>query len=118
MHRGLKESQRRALEELALPLPSARVRLAADDSRLELVNAILAEDGLELRQMKIKGIRELFFSKGERAALCMPAELRGSAEPDERHPGRYKLWLHFELPRGSYATLIVKRIASEISTPD
>jgi tRNA pseudouridine13 synthase len=117
MHRNLNPEQRRALTSLAIPLPSARMRLTPDDPRLELVNSILAEDGLELRQMRIKGIRELFFSKGERTALCLPADLHGSAQPDERHPGRNKLSLHFELPRGSYATLIVKRIAAEASVP-
>jgi tRNA(Glu) U13 pseudouridine synthase TruD len=33
-------------------------------------------------------------------------------EDDERHSGRRKLRLHFDLPRGSYATLIVKRLQS------
>jgi tRNA pseudouridine13 synthase len=118
MHRNLGPEQRQALAKLALPLPSARMRLAPDDQRLELVNVILAQDGLELRQMKIKGIRELFFSKGERAALCLPVNLRSQVEPDERHRGRQALALAFELPRGSYATLIVKRIATESTVGD
>jgi tRNA pseudouridine13 synthase len=111
MHRDLDDEQRSALASLSLPLPSARMRLAADDPRAEVVNAVLAEEGLEARQLKIKGIRELFFSKGERAATCMPANLTGRAEPDERHPGKQALNLDFELPRGCYATLIVKRVA-------
>ena len=31
-------------------------------------------------------------------------------DADERHTGQQKLILSFELPRGSYATLIVKRV--------
>jgi tRNA pseudouridine13 synthase len=109
MHRHLDEPQRKELMELSLPLPSARMRLAADDSRAQLVHAVLSEEGLEAGQMKIRGIRELFFSKGERSALCVPAEVSSSVEEDERHPGKQSLVLQFELPRGSYATLIVKR---------
>jgi len=112
MHRHLNAEQRAELAALSLPLPSARMRLDADDSRTNIVQNVLAEDGLTAHQMKIKGIRELFFSKGERAALCMPVDLQGRAEPDERHGGKSKLALTFDLPRGSYATLIVKRIAS------
>jgi tRNA pseudouridine13 synthase len=64
-----------------------------------------------MNQLKVKGIRELFFSRGERPALCLPVELPNSWDEDERHPGKRKLKLAFELPRGSYATLLVKRIA-------
>jgi len=39
----------------------------------------------------------LFFSKGERQALCMPTELAAEATPDETHPGRQKLTLDFDL---------------------
>jgi tRNA pseudouridine13 synthase len=110
MHRGLDPAQLQSLRALSLPLPSARTRLEANDPRLPVVQAVLAEEGLELRQLQVKGIREMFFSKGERAALCLPAGLEHESGPDELHPGRRKLLLSFELPRGCYATLIVKRI--------
>jgi tRNA pseudouridine13 synthase len=110
-HRRLDAPQRSELAVLALPLPSARTKLDPADPRTELVKGVLAEEGLEPEQMKIKGIREMFFSRGERAALCMPERLTHEARPDERHPGRHQLVLAFELPRGAYATLIVKRIS-------
>jgi tRNA pseudouridine13 synthase len=110
MHRNLDEAQRLALQELQLPLPSPRVNLTPADPRLELLNAILSEEGLTQDQLKLKGFREMFFSKGERAALCLPSGLTFAADSDELHSGRQKLTLAFELPRGCYATLIVKRI--------
>jgi tRNA pseudouridine13 synthase len=58
--------------------------------------------------LQVRGIRELFFSRGERQALCVPAELTGKMEEEGR--GRVRLVLGFELPRGCYATLIVKRL--------
>ena len=108
--RDLDESRRLELSSLSLPLASARWKPESDDPRTELVRAVLAEDQLTLEGMKVKGSRDLFFSKGERLALSVPDALSGNDEKDERHAGRRKLILRFELPRGSYATLLIKRI--------
>jgi tRNA pseudouridine13 synthase len=112
MHARLDPEQWEKLARLQLPLPSARLHLAPADPRLRLIEAVLAEEGLQLRQLQIKGSRKMFFSRGERPALCLPAGLGDEAAPDERHPGRRRLTLTFELPRGCYATLIVKRITA------
>jgi tRNA pseudouridine13 synthase len=110
MHQGLDEGQQQQLAGLSLPLPSSRLHLEEGDPRAALVQAVLAEEGLELGQMKVKGIREMFFSRGERAALCLPNNLEYGTGPDERQPGRQRLQLSFDLPRGCYATLIIKRV--------
>jgi tRNA pseudouridine13 synthase len=110
MHRGLDEDHFRRLAALRLPLPTARQKLADDDPRSCSVNAVLAEEGLQLRDLQIRGVREMFFSKGDRAALCLPREMSFAFDQDERHRSRLKLQLFFELPRGAYATLIVKRV--------
>ena len=112
MYRGLDERQRQELAALALPLPSARLRLDPEDPRTALVQSVLAEEGLEPGRLKVKGVRELFFSRGERGAVCRPEGLRSEAGPDDLHPGRQRLVLDFDLARGSYATLIVKRITA------
>ncbi len=111
----LEPQEQRELAALQLPLPSARLKLEEADPRGELVRAVLAEEGLELRQMQIKGIREMFFSRGERAALCVPQELSHQWAADDKHRGRDKLLLRFALPRGSYATLLVKAIAAAVT---
>ena len=77
-------------------------------TRAELVQSILAEEELELHDMQVRGVREMFFSKGERAAHCKPGQLTHEATADELHPKRNKLTLAFDLPRGCYATLMVK----------
>jgi tRNA pseudouridine13 synthase len=110
MQRHLNEAQCIELAALSLPLPTARLHLDASDPRLALIEEVLREEGMELSQLKVKGVREMFFSKGDRPALCLPAHLRHKVAPDEVNPGRQALILSFELPRGSYATLIVKRI--------
>jgi tRNA pseudouridine13 synthase len=114
MHRQLEPEQQSALAALQLPLPSARLKLEPDDPHAPLVESVLAEEGLELKQMQIKGIREMFFSKGERAGLCLPANFTCEIQADDLHRGQHKAILVFELPRGAYATLIVKRIQATL----
>jgi tRNA pseudouridine13 synthase len=116
-HRNLDDGQRAELATLRLPLPTARLHLPEDDPRLAPVRAILGEEGIGLEQLKLKGFREMFFSRGERAALVSPAGLGQVAEPDDLHAGRQKLVLRFELPRGAYATLLVKRVSQVAPAP-
>ena len=98
------------LRTLQLPLHSARNHLEETDARKPYFDRILAEEGVTLDQFKLKGFRSLFFSKGERPAWCFPEELEVRHSADEEHGGKQKLTLGFVLPRGSYATLVVKRI--------
>jgi tRNA pseudouridine13 synthase len=111
VHRQLTDVQHALLSETRLPLPSARLHLPQTDPLRILIDAVLADDGITLDQMKFPGMRQMFFSKGDRAGLCMPANLHAEIAEDERHPGHKRVTLKFELPRGSYATLLVKRIA-------
>lgn len=104
-------------DALLLPLPSARVKPDVTAAWLPLVEAVLAEDGLTLATMKIPGMDRPYFSKGERAGCLRPANLEAIDSPDDRNRGRRKLVLKFELPRGSYATMIVKRITSLSTMP-
>jgi tRNA pseudouridine13 synthase len=108
VHQGLDPSQLAELSALLLPLPSARLKLDEGDPRAGLVEAVLAEEGMALRDMRVRGVRELFFSRGERAALCVPAVLGHEFDAGDRRRERLNLRLTFELPRGSYATLVVK----------
>lgn len=110
-HQDLEAAQRDELAALQLPLPSARLKLEENDPRAESVKAVLAEEGLEPRQMQIKGIREMFFSRGERAVLCLPRGLTHEFAADENHRGRDRLTLGFDLSRGCYATLLVKAVS-------
>lgn len=72
---------------------------------------ILKAEGIEPSQLKLKGLRSTYFSKGRRPAIVFPKDL-GEPEisPDDLNPGKSKAALTFKLPRGSYATVLVKRI--------
>jgi tRNA pseudouridine13 synthase len=65
---------------------------------------------MELREVRVKFPRDVFFSKGERAAVFCPNELKHVVATDELYAGRHRLTLHFTLPRGSYATILIKRV--------
>lgn len=93
-----------------LPLPSARQK-EIESPIAALLTGVLAEEELELRQLRIKYPRDSFFSKSSRSALIRPVGLELKSSPDELFPGRQKLMLRFELPRGSYATILVKRLS-------
>jgi tRNA pseudouridine13 synthase len=111
-YRDLKEPQRTEILNLRLPLPTARAKLDLDDPRLIVINDVLKDEGLELRDLKVKGLREWFFFKGDRSAICLPEELKWETGIDEHHSGKQKMILCFDLPRGSYATLVVFRLTS------
>jgi tRNA pseudouridine13 synthase len=108
--RGLSDAQRVALAGIELPLPSARVRHEVEPWR-GLLNRVLAGEGLALGQLRVKYPRDSFFSKGSRAAVFAVDRLEHEVGSDEQCPGRRKLVLRLELPRGCYATIVTRRIA-------
>jgi tRNA pseudouridine13 synthase len=118
MPRRLAPDLRDELRALTLPLHSARNLLADNDPRKPYYDRVLADEGLKLEQFKLKSFRKLFFSKGDRSAWCFPRDPRAESASDEEHVRKKKLTLRFDLPRGSYATLVVKRITRGILGED
>lgn len=92
-----------------IPFPSARLKLS-EGPVFDLISQVLAEEDLQLRQMRIRYPKDSFFSKANRRAIIRPKNLQFESSPDELHDGRQKLTLRFDLPRGSYATILVKRL--------
>ncbi len=107
--RTLEANERETLLGTDLPLPSARLHLDPGP-QLDRIEAVVRANGLELRELRVKHPRDSFFSKGSRPAIILPTEVSESSEGDDLYPGRKKVALSFELPRGSYATMLVKRI--------
>ncbi|GIX05255.1 MAG: tRNA pseudouridine synthase D [Planctomycetaceae bacterium] len=98
--------------EVTIPLPSARLRLPADDPWRGLFESVLATRGLTLRQLRVKYPRDSFFSKGERPAVVVPQNWEHQFFADELYPSRWACRMQFVLPKGSYATLIIKRLST------
>jgi tRNA pseudouridine13 synthase len=106
------EEKRAAWEALTLPLPSARLKPDPGAAWGPIAEGVLHDEGLTLAELRVKGLQKPFFSKGERAGCVRPAGLAHAAAPDDRHAGRHKLLLAFDLPRGAYATMLVKRVTA------
>ena len=92
-----------------LPLLSARLKTSSP-----LIDAVLADEGLTLPTLRVPGIPKPFFSRGERAACLKLGNVETAVADDELNRGRLALKLAFELPRGCYATMLVKRITSVV----
>lgn len=108
--KGLIESERAELRNLELPLPSARLKL--DPGPLsDLVEESCRACGLERREMRFKYPRDTFFSRGQRTALLRPSDQAVELADDDRNPGRRKAAVRFRLPRGAYATMVLKNLA-------
>jgi len=102
-------------ESLSLPLPSARLKPDPAAPWAAIVDDVLRDEGLTLGELRVKGLQKPFFSKGDRAGCVRPGGLTHAAEPDDLNAGRRKLTLRFDLPRGSYATMLVKRVTGVVS---
>jgi tRNA pseudouridine13 synthase len=99
---------------LSLPLPSARLKPDPAAEWHPLVEGVLAEEGLTLPGLKVRGMDKPFFSKGDRAGCIRPAGLTWDAGDDDLNRGRRRLTLRFDLPRGCYATMLVKRVTAVV----
>ncbi len=97
------------LSRMMLPLPSARSPLP--EGRLgEIIVNLLQGFGLAWSDLRIKHLKDVFFSKGARLCLFFPEGLEFTAIEDALHLGRRALRLSFALSKGSYATILVKRL--------
>ena len=110
-YRALDPRSHDRLAELAIPLITPSEKFEGEIA--EITSAILQEEQVEQRQFRLKKLAKTFFGKGRRDALMAPAALAASTADDELNRGRRKMTLSFELPKGSYATVLLKRLFHE-----
>lgn len=110
IHRGLDTVQSAALSACRLPLPASRTELPPAGPEREVALEVVAGQGLAWENLRVKHLKDVFFSKGNRPALFFAENLRHELADDELERGRKKLRLDFDLARGAYATLVVKRV--------
>ena len=109
IHHDLDPSQADELRRWTLPLPASRTPLAESGEARDIVLAVVAERGLTWNELRVKHLKDVFFSKGERPVVFYPTSTTCAIEADELYPRRRKVLLGFDLPKGCYATLVVKR---------
>ncbi len=96
------------LSRSQLPLPSAREHQWPAGT-LEALQKVLEPFGMEVREMRLKYPRDTFFSKGQRSILLRPTRIESDWEPSLEQTDRSHWRLQFELPRGAYATMVVRQ---------
>jgi tRNA pseudouridine13 synthase len=107
--RRLEPAQVQILTESLIPLPSTRSAIP-DGPLGEVAREVISRFQLEWSDLRVKHLKDVFFSKGARASLVFPMNVDFSAAEDELHRGRHALHLSFDLSKGLYATILVKRI--------
>jgi tRNA pseudouridine13 synthase len=110
IHRHLTVEQAKLLSATRLPLPASRTPLPPEGPIREIALAVVREMGLEWEDIRVKHLKDVFFSKGERPALFHPTEPSHIVAVDDLYPGKKKITLKFDLPKGAYATMVVKRV--------
>jgi tRNA pseudouridine13 synthase len=97
---------------LALDLPTCAARMDFPDDRTrDLFLGILQERGLKLGDFRTRALHRVYFKSFPRPAAIVPENpVVLETGEDELHCGRRRLTLSFSLPRGSYATVLIKRL--------
>jgi tRNA pseudouridine13 synthase len=104
------------LAELAIPLITPSQQFEGEAAGITA--SLLQEEKVEQRQFRLKKLAKTFFGKGRRDAIIAPAGLASATGDDDLNRGRRKMRLSFELPKGSYATVLLKRLFHEPLPPD
>jgi tRNA pseudouridine13 synthase len=96
----------------ALEIPTAAARMDfGDDLTRSLFEDILTERGLTPGSFRTKALRKVYFRSFQRKAIVVPEDLQAlGLGNDELHPGKKKWTISFILPRGSYGTMLIKRL--------
>jgi tRNA pseudouridine13 synthase len=98
------------IRETVLPVPGYDTE-TADERIGGILAGILQEEGIKLSDLRVRQMSRIRVGGVPRAAIVIPEDLSATpAEPDELYPGKSKATLRFFLPRGSYATLLIKRL--------
>jgi len=96
--------------EMEIPRPYHRAKFGTGTLG-QIARDVIAEEGFVKNDLKPRILDKAYFSRGKRMLLLFPPEIAtATPQPDERFAGRLKLELTFELPRGTYATLVLKAL--------
>ena len=103
--------EKREQEQIALPGFESELEGEAAGSCGMLVQAELDHDEVSLRDFIVRQMPELTCSGDVRDLFVEPADFSASEpQDDELNPGKKKITISFSLPKGSYATMVVKAL--------
>jgi tRNA pseudouridine13 synthase len=99
------------VRDAVLPVPGYDT--VCEDPRVGRIMAgVLEEEGIGLADLRIRQMRKIDVGGVMRPAVVMPEDFSQSPpESDDLYAGKLKTTLRFFLPRGAYATLVIKRLS-------
>ncbi len=108
---SLGEAARGELSGRELPVPGYDTEVE-DPVVRAIVEEVVGAEGIQLSDLRVRQMRRLEIHGIMRQAMAYIGDLQGpGVAPDELYPGRKKMSISFFLPRGSYATILIKRIS-------
>lgn len=111
MHRRLNDNQLSAWRAAQFPLLGPRTDIQATPLAAPHVRATLEAEGITQDMLELKGLERTRFKGAMRAILLMPRDLHvGPVRDDDLNPGRWKVETSYTLPRGSFATIVARRL--------
>lgn len=100
----------RRLQGISIPTVARRI-LPCPPEVTTAIDAVLEERQISMSDLNLRGIRTAYLKSFYRSAVVIPMGLlAGGFLPDELYAGRKKVSLSFSLPRGSYATMLLKAL--------
>jgi tRNA pseudouridine13 synthase len=115
--KSLKEPVFDYLKNLKLPTPAAKMQFP-DELTRDLYLKVLEENNLKFSSFRTRALSRVFFRSFQRKVLLYPEDLEiVEVREDQLHPGKKALVLAFTLPRGAFATMLIKRILFERGKP-
>jgi len=99
---------------LKLEIPTLAANLKIPDTLCAAIYALLLEEnGLKNPMFNKLKVRQAFFKSSLRCVTVKPGDFSWGISDDQLNSGKKNLSLQFMLPRGSYGTMLVKRIFSK-----
>ncbi|HZK60988.1 MAG TPA: tRNA pseudouridine(13) synthase TruD [Anaerovoracaceae bacterium] len=81
---------------------------------VEIIDYILEKEGLQLNDFYLGCKTDNYFKVMERKTVIYPKNFQVSKEvSDDLNKGRFKITVKFELEKGSYATIVLKRLFNQ-----
>ena len=99
------------IKVISIPTPASKMEIMGSDVE-NIYRAVLEENGLARPMFNITKIRQAYFKSTLRSSIVFPRSLIFEFSNDDTRAGQKKLALKFTLPRGSFATMLIKHIFS------
>ena len=92
------------------PMPGYDTSIA-DPEIEECASAVFASEGITLDSLKVRALYQRNVHGKDRPVVVMPeTDEEPVVSDDERYPGKKALRVKFFLPKGCYATMVIKRM--------